>query len=203
MKTKLMMLCLAGLLAAGAIPVAAQEAPDIEAEHDALRELKALYERAISEDAPEQLRPHIAEGFSGVTLTSLPVDDFDGLLGYWAEIKEMMGEGGRYSVTVKPAVKSLLFGNIAVAHGKSEDLVVTGGGKEYRFEGQWTAVCLKQDGRWKLLRVHGSMDPLGNPFVLSALKGTMLTTGGALLAVGLVLGWLGHLLFARWRRQAA
>jgi ketosteroid isomerase-like protein len=151
-----------------------------------LRALKTLYEQAVNEDKLSLLLPHVDPEFSGVMLTSEAVTGADGLTAYWAKIKGMMGPAGRYHVAVSTE-PARFFGDIAVAHGKSED-TVTLPGKEYRFQGEWTAVCRKTDGQWKIFRLHASMDPLANAFVMDRVKAGRWAFGGALLAAGVLGG---------------
>ena len=142
----------------GQVPSSAAE----EADHDALRALAPLYEQAANEGKPEVLKPYLDPDFSGVMVTGDDVDSFASLQDYWAKIQKLIGSGGKYHVKVNVATRSILSGNLAVAHGTTTDDVTTSSGKEYHFEGRWTAVCRKQNGQWKVLRVHGSMDPIFN-----------------------------------------
>jgi ketosteroid isomerase-like protein len=177
------------LLAFALLPVAAGISHAGEEEERAeLRSLKSLYEQAVNEDKLSLLLPHVDPEFSGVMLTSEAVVGAQGLTAYWAKIKGLMGPAGHYRVvvTTEPAH---FFGDLAVAHGTSDD-TVTVPGKEYHFQGQWTAVCRKSDGAWKLYRLHASMDPLGNAFVQDRVKAGRWAFGGALLAGGLLAGAL-------------
>lgn len=179
--------------------------PDEEADHEALRELRAVYERAIRESRLDLLQAHLDEGFSGVMVTHHAIADFAGLEGYWAEIQELMGPGGRYSVTLQPE-RSVILGDVALAKGSGEDVVITGEGREYRFDSLWTAVCRREGDGWRILRVHGSMDPLENPFVVAGMKRAGLVAGmvagAAMFVAGLVLGALGGWIGARRRRTS-
>jgi ketosteroid isomerase-like protein len=155
-------------------------------ERNALRALKAVYEQAVNEDKLDLLAPHVDAEFLGVMQTSEAVRGADGLAAYWKKIKDLMGAAGRYHVTVttEPAQ---FFGDLALAHGTTDD-VVTLPGKEYHFGGQWTAVCRKRGGEWKIYRLHASMDPLDNPFVTDRVKAGRWLFGGALLVAGLAMG---------------
>lgn len=186
----------------GSAGVAQAPAADEEKEHEALRGLKAVYEQALNTDKLELLEPHLDKTFSGVMMTDDPVGDFAAMKAYWQKMRGMIGAGGKYTVTIEPE-RSLIDGDLAIARGTSKDVVVTGDGKEYRFGTHWTAVCRKRDGAWKLVRVHGSMDPLGNPFVHAEINLAGRWYGGGGLAVGLAAGWLLRWLTARGRTKAA
>ena len=195
-------LALVVLLAALASPVlAAAQAPDTaaataasdESEHEALRQLKAVYERAISDNNIDALAPHFSDQFHGVMLTGRVVTNFDELKRFWADMRELIGEGGSYTTTLNPE-RSVINGDVALARGSSNDVVVTSEKNEFRFTSYWTAVLQKQAGQWKLVQVQGTIDPIDNPFVrefnrrenrivipLSAIGGIVL---------GLIAGWL-------------
>ena len=176
---------------------------DKEADHDALRALVPVYEEAANQGRPELLKPYLDPEFSGVMVTGEEVSSFASLEDYWAKIQKLMGEGGKYHVKVNVAARSILSGDLAVAHGTTSDEVVTSRGKEYRFEGRWTAVCRKRDGQWKVLRIHGSMDPIFNPFVAATVSGSSISAGVVAGIVGLAVGWFVHVLLSRRRKAAA
>jgi ketosteroid isomerase-like protein len=162
--------------------------PEDEAEHQALRDLKALYEQAIKEDRLDLIADYIHPDFHGVMVTSRAVNSLDELRTFWADIHTLMGEGGRYTTTVNPE-RSVIHGDIALARGTTDDVVVTGDGKEYRFTSQWTAVLQKDAGRWKLRRVHGTMDPIANPFVREFAQRAIIQYGIAAGIGGIALGF--------------
>jgi hypothetical protein len=187
-------LVLLAVLAAGAGSAAADE----EADHEALRKLRAVYEQAVREDRLDLLAPHLDPEFTGVMLTGELVVGLDGMKAYWKKIKDLMGPGGRYTVTLEPDLSTLL-GDVALAKGTTSDVVVTDRG-EYRFKAHWTAVCRRVGGEWKILRVQGSMDPVGNPFVKKFLSTSAVWSGGGGAGVGLALGLGGGILIGRRRR---
>jgi len=177
-------------------------ATDDAADHDALRKLKRAYEEAVAQDRVDALVPYLDKQFTGIMLTGEQVVGEEGIRAYWKKIKDLMGPGGKYTVTVEPDDLSMLFGDIAVAKGTTADVVVTDRG-EYRFTSRWTAVCRKVDGEWKILRVQGSMDPVANPFVKKLVTTSAVWSGGGGGGVGLVAGLAGGLLLGRRKKAAA
>lgn len=174
--------------------------PAQEADHQALRVLKTAYEDGVNGDKLDLLAPHLDPEFSGVMVTGEQVVSLKEMQDYWARMKGLIGQGGKYTVKINPDV-SLLLGDVALAKGTTEDRVVTDAGKEYVFSSAWTAVARKVGGQWKLLRVQGSMDPIGNPFVVAFRKATGVTAGIAAGVVGIVVG--GLLGFVAGRRRRA
>jgi ketosteroid isomerase-like protein len=146
-----------------ATPAATAPASD-EAEHEALRQMKAFYEAAIRDNKIDVMAPYFSDDFYGVMLTGRIVKSFDDVKKYWADVHALMGEGGSYTTTLNPE-RSVIVGDVALARGTSSDVVVTAEKREYRFTSMWTAVLRKQDGQWKLTQVQGTIDPIDNPFV--------------------------------------
>jgi hypothetical protein len=104
-------------------------------------------------------------------------------------------------VTVKPAEKARFFGEVAIAYGSTEDVATTGSGREYKFTSTWTAVCVREGGQWKILRVQGSMDPIANTFVKDAISGAGWLAGIAGAVGGLVVGLCGGLAIAMLKKK--
>lgn len=174
--------------------------PQEEAEHESLRELRRAYEQAVEQNQLDVLQPWLHPEFTGVMVTGRAVASFEDVRTYWSDIRGLIGEGGRYTTTVNPEW-STIFGDVALARGTTDDVVVTGDGTEFRFQSFWTAVLEKHDGRWKIRRVQGSMDPVTNPFVSEftrrAVRYSVLVSG----IVGLAVGALGMMVIGR-RRSA-
>ena len=192
-----------------AAPAMAQEKPDDpqapsqedpqEAEHAALREFKSLFEKAASENELDLLKPMLHEPFSVVTYTDREFTDFEAFKDRWQKTRDEIVGNGSYKVTLLPE-RSEIYGDMAVARGDSENVLVTAAGNEYRFTSHWTAVFRKQDGQWKVVRVHSSLDPFGNPMVVGEVKRKMLQAGGAAAIGGLLVGGIVAFLLARRRR---
>lgn len=179
----------------------APASPEEEAEHAAIRQLRALYEQSIREGKPEMLAPHVASDFRGVMVTGRLVKNVEELQRYWADIQELIGPGGSYTTTLNPE-RTVLLGDIALARGSTDDVVVTGEGREFRFTSLWTATLQKVDGVWKVRQMQGSIDPVDNAFVREFGRRALIPAAGIAGAVGAVIGlgagwWLGR------RRQRA
>lgn len=181
-------------------PALAQQPQPQEADHEQLRALKAVYERAVAEEKVDLLEPHLATGFSGVMVTGDSVRSMEDLRAYWQKIKQLLGENGKYTATVNPDELSLISGDIALSKGSTQELAVTSAGKRYEFSSQWTAVCRKENGQWKLLRVQATMDPVSNVFVKAFLSRTAVGSALAGAAAGLVVGALIAWTLLRRRR---
>jgi ketosteroid isomerase-like protein len=158
---------------------------DDEAEHAALRKIKAAYEAAVNGGDPSKIGPFMAKDATGVMVTGEPVIGLEGLKTYWKKIENLIGPGGSYQVKVI-VEKSDLYGELAVSSGTTEDVVRLANGRELKFNSLWTTVCRKANGDWKLIRMQATMDPVDNVFISAKLKMAKLTFGVS----GLVLGAL-------------
>lgn len=184
---------------------AAQQAPaavgaNDEVEHEALRQIRALYEGAIRDNRVESLGPVLRDDFYGVMVTGRVVKGLDELRRYWTDIHALMGDGGRYTTTLNPEL-SVLIGDIALARGTSDDVVTTSEGQEFRFTTMWTAVLQKQDGSWKLRQAQGSMDPVDNAFVREFARRALIWAAALSGIVGALLG--AGITWLRMRRRSA
>ena len=169
------------------------------ADRQALRALKPVYEQFAREGNPALLKPHLDPEFTGVMVTGESVTGYDGVEKYWQYIWDLMGEGGQYTVTVTEDGPALFAGDLAIASGTTEDKVVTSVGKEFHFASRWTTIFRKREGEWKILRIHASMNPISNEFIAAQVTTVMMITGSIAAAVSLILGWFAHV-FWRSRR---
>jgi ketosteroid isomerase-like protein len=175
-----------------------------EPDREALRELKALFEKAAAENQLDPLKEHLHEPFSVVTYTDREFTDFEAFKARWNKTRaEVVGEGGSYKVTLKPEPTEF-FGDIAVARGDSDNELVTASGTKYEFTSHWTIVLRKVDGNWKIVRVHSSIDPFGNPMVVGEVSKKLMQVGIAAAVGGLLVGAaIAWLVFGRRAPSAA
>lgn len=173
------------------------ENADDQADHEALRKLVGIYEQTIQAAKPELLKPYLADDFSGVMVTAEEVDSFSSLDAYWQKIQGLLGKGGSYRVKVNIPQPAEIVGDMAYAHGTTDDAATTSAGKEYHFTSRWTAICRKEADSWKIVRIHGSMDPISNTFVASAVKAASYSAAGIAGVIGLISGCALALLLRR------
>lgn len=123
-------------------------------------------------------------------MTGVEVKGIQNMQKYYDEIKSKIGNGGSYTVKLLPDDTDF-HGDVAIAHGASDETVVLGSGKRITYQSRWTAVLEKTNGKWMALRLHVSIDPIENPFVAMKMgvgKWLHLGIGGlAGLAVAFVL----------------
>ena len=159
-----------------------------EADKQALRDLKTIYERAIAEKDLELIKPHLAADFTAVMITADEVKDYDGIKAYWDKVEDFIGEDGTYTVSVEPD-DTIFEGNIAIAKGIAKEQVVRGG-KNINLTSKWTAIARKEGETWKLVRIQASIDPVTNPIIKALQQGKLWITGAIAAVAGLLVGWL-------------
>lgn len=167
-----------------------------EADHEALRDLKRIFEEAVNQNQLDLLKPHLSEDFSAVTYTNREFTDFEAFKVQWQKTRETLLRGGTYRVKLLPE-RSQLMGEFAIAKGNSENVLVTGGGNEYHFASYWTALCRKENDNWRILRAHSTLDPFGNPMLKAAVRRSTIKFVIGSLLVGFMIGWLVKMLYAR------
>ncbi|PCJ62156.1 MAG: hypothetical protein COA79_05565 [Planctomycetota bacterium] len=158
-------------------------------DHDQLRKLKILYEEAVQKNNLELIKPFLSDKFSIVTFTDTEFRDFESFQTQWNKTRKRMLNGGSYSVSLEPEL-SEIYGDFAIARGNSKNTLVTGTGDKYLFESHWTVVFRKENGVWKILRGHNSLDPFGNPMLVDHVKKSIIKSVAFALLIGIMLGWL-------------
>jgi ketosteroid isomerase-like protein len=181
-------------------PAAHSANEDDESAHAALRQIKTVYENAIRTGDLSPLKPLFVPETSAVMILGQEVKSFAELEEHWKYVRNLIGPGGSYSTTLHPE-RSLIYGDIAVSRGVSDEVVTTGAGQEYKFTSRWTAVSHRVGNEWKVIRLHGSMDPVTNVFTTTFLRSTKYTYGIGGVIVGALLGSVMVLLLKK--RSAA
>lgn len=188
-------------LAGSTCPSAADfAAQDYEADHDALRKIRAVAEEAINTNNLDLFKPHLADDFTIVTYTDREFSDFTAFKVRWQKTRDELLDGGTYTTDMQPELSQII-GDIAIARGNSQNILINGSGERFEFPSKWTAVLQKVDGEWKVVRAHSSLSPFDNPMLRSAVKGMMIKMGIGMSIAGLVLGWLTSWLACRFRRK--
>ena len=172
-----------------------------EAAHAALRQIKATYENAIRTGDLAPLKALFAPETTAVMILGQEVKSFAELEQHWKYVRDLIGPGGSYTTTLKPE-RSLIYGDLAVSRGESDEVVKTGSGHEFAFTSRWTAVSRRTGGEWKVIRLHGSMEPVTNVFTTMFLQRAKLLYGCGGLGLGALLG-AGAVLLRKRRSSAA
>jgi uncharacterized protein (TIGR02246 family) len=146
--------------------------------------LRTNYIEAVNSGDSSKMASFVSPDATGVMVTGEEVKGMDGLKAYREKIQNLIGPGGNYHVTVNLDKTDLYHDDLAVSRGSTDDTVHLGSGKDLHFNSLWTAVCQKENGNWKVIRMEAAMDPVNNVFVTLQLAKAKLQFG----AVGAVLG---------------
>jgi len=149
---------------------------DENADRAALGMIRTNYEDAVNSGDLSKIKSDLSTEVTGVMVTGKSVEGYDGLVAYWKEVQNLIGTGGTYHVIVN-VDKTDLFGDVSVSHGTTEEVVRLASGKELDFSAFWTAVCHKEDGKWKVVRMQATLNPVDNVFVSLQLKRAKLIYG--------------------------
>lgn len=179
--------------------VAAQDA-DRADDHAALIELREKFTDAMNKRDFEALKPLVTDSLTVISIDNEKVTGLDELSKYWNKLFEG-DQSIIMSISVAPVAdeKTVFFGdNIGIAQGTSTDKF------EFRKAGtrelttRWTAVVEKDQGQWKVARIHLSANVMDNP-VIDATK----AFGNLKMAAGALVGFLlGALLFRRRKAKS-
>ena len=77
---------------------------------------------------------------------------------------------------------------VAFNTGSSSDTYITKSGDEVVIDTRWTSTLLKENGKWKLFRLHAGGDILDNPLI-NAAKENLYIFGGVGIAIGFIVGF--------------
>ena len=171
---------------------------DEESDRAALRMIRSNYMEAANSGNPSKIAPFLSKEITGVMVTGEEVTGLDGLVAYWKKIQNLIGPGGSYQVSVN-VDKTDLYGDVSVSRGNTDDVVRLGTGKELRFNSFWTAVCHKEGGAWKVVRMEAAMNPVDNIFISLRMQKTRLVAG----VIGFLIGILLMLSLGFLKRRAA
>ena len=160
-----------------------------EADKNALRQLKARYEEAISTGHLTPLGDTLTPTASAVFLTGEEVKGLDAMQQYFDGIRQQLGPGSSYRVQVQPD-DTQFFGDIALAHGVANETATLGNGTDLNYTTRWTAVLRKIDGTWKTERVQTTLNPFDNPVITSKTRFTAVLWSAIAAVVGVLVGWL-------------
>lgn len=159
------------------------------AERDELKKLQALFEEAVEKNQMETFAPHVSADFSIVNFTDRAFNNYTTFCEQWKKTRAEMLGSGSFKTTLEPD-STQFYGDIAVAHGSSKNQMVDRSGNRFDFTSNWTVVFKKEEGQWKVIRGHSSLDPFKNPMIKHAFKKMLFMGVGLAVVGGGLLGWL-------------
>jgi ketosteroid isomerase-like protein len=170
-------------------------------DHDELRALLKLFTQSFNSRSLDALLPHLHKDFSVTMVNQDVVTTAKDLKGYID--KQFNAPGSPLKdVQIAPEadIRTVLFdGRFGVNRGTSTDTYTLKDGRVFTLQTRWTGTAIHDEGKWKVLNAHIGLNILDNPILDAQEKLKWVwTIAGA--AVGLIVGVLGTLLFARRKR---
>jgi ketosteroid isomerase-like protein len=173
------------------LPCFAQTTLD-QADHDALRKLKADISTAVNNRDYAALQQHLHQPFMATVITQDSFTDFDKLKDYFDSLytRDTL-RVKNISITADADELSQIYqGTFALTRGSTKEHYEMEDGRSFDMDGRWTAVSLKENDEWKVLAVHSGTNFLDNP-VLNAIEKSVIWVGLGGLVIGLLVGFLG------------
>ncbi|VAW70425.1 hypothetical protein MNBD_GAMMA09-2122 [hydrothermal vent metagenome] len=143
------------------------------AERDKLRELQAIFEKAVKNNTIEDIRPFTHPDFSFVSFTDKSFSDFDSFKQQWDLTRKNMVGNGSFTTQLNPS-PTLFTDDTAIASGNAKNTLIDSNGQQYDFTNNWTVIFKRVNNEWKVLRAHNSLDPFNNPMLISGIKRNIL-----------------------------
>lgn len=169
-------------------------ADDVDAKHDAIRELRDGLLSAISEKNVDGILKYLHED---VVLTMQDGSELKSVRKH-AGVRDYMD---RLLTGTSPGVKDLKVdlkvdeltimhgGDTGVAFGSSNDHYVLSSGGEFDLTTRWSATVVADGNAWQVANLHVSSNLFDNP-VVNASKNYLFAAGGIGLGLGLLLGFV-------------
>lgn len=171
-----------------------------DADHDALRKIKADVLNAINTRNLRGMDAVLHQPFMVTVVTQDSFTDTGALQAYYDGLftRKLLRMSKVNIEAEADELSQIQTGTFAVARGSTKELYELADGRRFDMRGRWTATALKEAGGWKLLAIHSGTNFLDNP-VLTAVEKSTAYTGAGGLGVGIVVGWLLGALVRRRR----
>ena len=166
---------------------------DEDPAHTELRNLRDNLIKAVNAGTPEQLLPYLDEDIVVTWQNGEVSRKPAGVKEYYNRM--MKGEKRIVEkVSSAPVVDELahLYGDTAVATGRSKDHFKLTDGREFDFNDRWTATVVKKGDKWLLTSFHISENLFDNPVMKYAVRTAATWAGVGTLVVGLLVGMIVH-----------
>jgi ketosteroid isomerase-like protein len=158
-----------GFAAAAVTTACLAQAPDREADHEALRQLMKTATAAINAQDVSTLATCLAKDFVFVTIDQTVITNQQGIAAYYDRMLK-----GKDAPLASLAIKAeadvltrFVDTNAGYCYGKSVDAYTLKDKRVFTLDVRWSALVVKEDGQWKAAVIHTGVDLLNNP-VLTA-----------------------------------
>jgi ketosteroid isomerase-like protein len=171
-----------------------------QADHDALRKLKADLSAAVNSRDYAAMRKHMHQPFMATVITQDNFTDIDKLKDYFESLytRDFLRMKNISIAAEADDLSQIYQGTFALTKGSTKEHYELADGRSFDMDGRWTAVSIKEDGEWKVLAVHAGTNFLDNP-VLNAIEKSVVWFGAGGAAGGLLIGFVAGWFLRRAR----
>lgn len=180
------------------------DATGTQADHDALRQLKASAVEAVNQRDYAALQGILHQPSMTTLVTQDSFTDPGKLKDYFENLftRDTLRMKEVRIAAEADDLSQIYEGTFALNKGSTKERYTLADGRSFDIDGRWTAVSIKENGQWKLLAVHTGTNFLDNP-VLNAIEKSVLWTGAVGAAAGLLIGFAAGWLLRRRSGKAA
>jgi len=145
-------------------------APDREADHEALRQLRGDFMAAISRQDMPTVMTFLAKEFVITSVDQAVVTNREELAAYYDRMfKAKEAPIAKMEVSAEADVLTRFLGeNAGYCYGSALATYTLTDGRVLRIKERWTAVLLKEDGEWKVAAAQRGVNFLDNPILRAA-----------------------------------
>ena len=141
------------------------QAPDREADHEALRQVMKKATAAINAQDVAALTACLAKDFVFVTIDQTVITNQQGIAAYYDRM--LKGKDAPLAaLKIKPEADVLtrfVDTNAGYCYGSSVDAYTLKDKRVFTLDVRWSALVVKEDGQWKAAAIHTGVDLLDNP----------------------------------------
>ena len=171
-----------------------------EADHELLRTLLRNAQSALNNQDMDAFGSYLTEDFVFTGADQSVFTSIDDLRTYRETMFEA-ADAPLESLQVEPVAEVLtrfLSPNVGYCYGTSRDTYTLKSGRSVEVESRWSAVCVKEEGNWKITLLHDGVNFYDNP-VISRISQYWLNLAIGLAIAGLILGAILGFLVRRRR----
>ncbi|MGD9671402.1 MAG: DUF4440 domain-containing protein [Hyphomicrobiaceae bacterium] len=175
-----------------------------QADHEALRALKAQAVQAVNTKDYALARSLLHEPFMATVITQDSFNDFGSFKAYFESLytRPLLRMKSISMSAEADELSQIYTGTFALTRGSTKERYELADGRAFDMDGRWTAVSMKNNDGWKIVAVHAGTNFLDNP-VLGAIEQSAMYFAIGGLAAGLAIGFVGGRLFTRRRALRA
>ena len=192
---------LIALLCAAAPALALDPDPGTEAQHEALRALKANLVETVNSQDFARLATLTNAPFTATVVTQDQFTDLDAAKAFFDGLftRTLLRMDSIAFEAEADALSTIYTGTFAVTTGSTVETYTLADGRSFDIDGRWTALSVEEADGWKLVAFHSGTNFLDNP-VLNAITASVTRIAAIVGVGGLVLGLIGGWFFGRRRR---